>query len=108
MVWIPVQGIHNDPEYYPNPDKFDPNRFAIDNIKERDPMAFLPFGDGPRACLGLRFAMMEVRIALYMLLMNFEFFVCGRTVIPMRFSKTDLFSTPESGVWLNVRKLKEK
>lgn len=106
MVWIPVQGIQQDPEFYPEPEIFNPDRFTYDNIKKRDPMTFLPFGDGPRACLGLRFAMMEARIALYILLMNFEFSVCGRTVIPMRFSKKDLFSTPETGVWLNVKKIK--
>lgn len=52
---IPVQSIHNDEEYYKNPEKFDPDRFSPENggMKlYRDKGVFLPFGDGPRICLG--------------------------------------------------------
>ena len=51
-IWIPTYAIHNDPDIYPDPDKFDPERFSDDKIKQRHPMHFLPFGHGPRNCIG--------------------------------------------------------
>lgn len=47
-VFIPVHAIHNDPEYYPNPDRFDPSRFEAEEMKKRNTMTWLGFGGGPR------------------------------------------------------------
>lgn len=51
-VFLPIMGIHYDPEIYPNPDKFDPNRFSDEEKKNRHPYSYLPFGAGPRNCIG--------------------------------------------------------
>lgn len=51
-VWIPIYGIHRDLKYHPNPDTFDPDRFKDEEVSSRHPMVFLPFGDGPRNCIG--------------------------------------------------------
>lgn len=51
-IWIPVYALHWDPEIYPNPIKFDPERFDPVVAKLRHPMYHLPFGDGPRNCIG--------------------------------------------------------
>ena len=56
VILLPVYAIHHDPEHYPNPEKFDPDRFAKENggIKQyKDECVFLPFGDGPRICMGM-------------------------------------------------------
>lgn len=53
LIWIPVFAIHRDPDIYPNPDLFDPERFNEDAVAARHPMHYLPFGDGPRNCIGM-------------------------------------------------------
>ena len=52
-VIIPVWAIHRDPEIYPDPDNFDPERFCEENVETRHPMNYLPFGDGPHNCIGM-------------------------------------------------------
>lgn len=52
LVAISVHGIHHDEKYYPNPDEFDPERFTPENIAARPSFTYIPFGDGPRMCIG--------------------------------------------------------
>lgn len=51
-ILIPMYSLHHDPKYYPNPDTFDPDRFTVEEKSKRPNGTFLPFGDGPRHCIG--------------------------------------------------------
>ncbi|CAL1529341.1 unnamed protein product [Lymnaea stagnalis] len=63
-VMIPIFAVLKDPKNYPDPEKYDPDRFSDENKAKRDPMAFMPFGYGPRNCIGMRLAYLELKIAL--------------------------------------------
>ncbi|GFO15527.1 cytochrome p450 [Plakobranchus ocellatus] len=63
-ILFPTANIGRDPEFFPEPDIFKPERFFDEPRNTIDPVTFLPFGYGPRQCIGLRLAMMEMKIAL--------------------------------------------
>lgn len=51
-VLIPAYGLHRDPEYFPEPEVFDPERFNEENKRNIQEYTYIPFGDGPRVCIG--------------------------------------------------------
>jgi len=51
-IYIPILGLHYDPTYYPEPEKFDPDHFMEENKQSRPNYIYLPFGEGPRMCIG--------------------------------------------------------
>ncbi|KAG5669758.1 hypothetical protein PVAND_000052 [Polypedilum vanderplanki] len=104
-ISIPTYCIHQDPEYYPEPEKFDPERFNEENKKNRHQMAFTAFGSGPRNCIGERFGYMQSKIGLISLLLNFKFHPTEKTQVPMIFDKRSPILAPPDGMWLKVEKL---
>uniref|UniRef100_A0A1I8MXQ5 Uncharacterized protein n=1 Tax=Musca domestica TaxID=7370 RepID=A0A1I8MXQ5_MUSDO len=105
-IIIPVYAIHHDPEYYPQPEVFRPERFAPNEKGQRHPMTYLPFGAGPRTCIAERFGMMQTMMGLALLLKNFKFSLCDRTVKQLTFDPFNVrvFNTKE-GIYLRVEKI---
>ncbi len=74
--------LHHDPASWPNPDQFDPDRFAPERTTERHSYAFLPFGGGPRLCIGNQFALLEMMALLGQLLTTFDMITAD--VVPVQ------------------------
>lgn len=102
---VPVYALHHDAEYYPDPEKYNPDRFTPEEVAKRNPYCFLPFGEGPRICIGMRFGMMQARVGLAYLLRDFSFTLSSKTPVPLKISPRSPVLTSEGGLWLKVQKL---
>ncbi|KAG5322006.1 C6A22 protein, partial [Acromyrmex heyeri] len=105
-VIIPNYAIQHDPNIYPDPEVFDPERFSAENVKQRNPMYYLPFGDGPRNCIGKRFAINQTKIGLIKVLINYKIDVCEMTQIPLIHAPwTNFLFQITHGVYVKLTKL---
>ncbi|XP_052081064.1 cytochrome P450 3A4-like [Mytilus californianus] len=102
-VTIPISALHRISQYWPDPDKFDPQRFTQENKAKRPMYSYLPFGLGPRVCVGMRLVVMETKMALIAMIQNFKYFSCSKTEIPIPLEK-GLLARPLNGVYLRVEK----
>lgn len=76
-IQIPVRGLALSEEHWDDPLVFNPDRF--EDMSKIDPMVFQPFGGGPRNCIGMRFALMEIKLALCKILTQFRIVTCAQT-----------------------------
>lgn len=82
-IFIAPYVVHRDPRFFPNPDRFDPERFTPEQEATRPRFAYFPFGGGPRVCIGNSFAMMEARLILATIAQRFTLALePGQTVVP--------------------------
>jgi cytochrome P450 len=71
-IFVSVYNIHRDPRHFPDPGKFDPERFSPQNSVGRHPYAYTPFGIGRRMCVGYMFATMEAKTILSTVLRRYR------------------------------------
>ena len=76
---FPVYVIHHNEEYYLHPSEFKPDRFLPENKEKLIPYSYLPFGAGPRNCIGMRFALLEAKLCLMTTLLKYKFVSSDKT-----------------------------
>ncbi|RDD39473.1 Cytochrome P450 3A24 [Trichoplax sp. H2] len=103
MIAVPVYAIHHDPKLWPNPEQFIPERFAPEEKSKRAACAYLPFGMGPRNCLGMKFALLKIKLALVKVLQSVELTVTEKTDVPLPI-KCGITMAPANGVHLGCKR----
>ncbi|XP_055984291.1 LOW QUALITY PROTEIN: cytochrome P450 3A19-like [Sorex fumeus] len=101
VVMMPIFVLHKDLELWTDPEEFHPERFSIQNKDNISPYVYVPFGAGPRKCIGMRFALMSLKLAVVKTLQNFTFRPSEETQIPMILGK-QLLIQPEKPIILKV------
>lgn len=102
QFWLPFYALHHDEKYFPEPAKFDPDRFSEQNRHTINQDAYMPFGLGPRVCPANRFVLMAVKAFLYQLVLNFEIVPVDKTVIPLTPKKD--FSSIAKDIFLGLKR----
>uniref|UniRef100_A0A6Q2X9F9 Thromboxane-A synthase n=1 Tax=Esox lucius TaxID=8010 RepID=A0A6Q2X9F9_ESOLU len=100
---IPAGFLHYDPEYWPEPKKFNPERFTAEAKASRHPFVYLPFGAGPRSCVGMRLAQLEIKIALVHVFRRFNIVACTETKVPLEL-KSHTTLGPKDGIYVKITK----
>ncbi|XP_037539369.1 thromboxane-A synthase isoform X2 [Nematolebias whitei] len=101
VIQIPVCFLHHDPEYWPEPEKFIPERFTPEEKANRHPFVYLPFGAGPRNCVGMRLAQLEIRMALAHLFHRYSITACSETKVPLEMKSFGTLG-PKNGVFVKI------
>ncbi|XP_066904056.1 probable cytochrome P450 6a14 [Halyomorpha halys] len=103
MIIIPVWSLHHDPQYFPNPEKFDPERFSEENKESIVPYTFLPFGEGPRMCIGMRFGVLQTKVGIVTLLQKFQVEPCEETEIPLVMGGSSATTASDNPIIIKLR-----
>ncbi|XP_060654830.1 cytochrome P450 4p1-like [Drosophila nasuta] len=93
QIVVQIFDLHHNPKYWDNPEKFDPDRFLPENMKDRHTYAFIPFSAGQRNCVGQKYAMLEIKTLLIYIIKQFK-------ILPL-FDPKDLIL--HSGITLGVK-----
>ncbi|XP_066137481.1 cytochrome P450 9e2-like isoform X2 [Euwallacea fornicatus] len=108
-IQIPVYALHHDPQYFPEPENFIPERFSPENRGRITPYTCLEFGQGPRSCLAPRFALLETKIVLFYLVNRFKLVTSNKMEVPLKLSKNfSINIRPAKGLWICLEKLDEQ
>jgi cytochrome P450 family 3 subfamily A len=98
----PIYVLHMDPEVWPNPTEFNPERFTAEAKEARNPYYYMPFGVGPRNCVGMRLALTELKMAAATILQRMKFVKCEETQVPLKLNKISMKG--ENGIKIRMEK----
>nr|QUF59373.1 cytochrome p450 CYP3044B6 [Brachionus angularis] len=102
VIAVPIFALHYNPDIYEKPDEFIPERFNEENRKSRDNITYLPFGQGPRNCIGMRFAQLEMKLTLAKILSKYRFIKCDKTPEKIIIDNS-FFARPKIPVILKIK-----
>ncbi|CAN7989345.1 unnamed protein product, partial [Ixodes hexagonus] len=100
-VVLPTWHIHHNPELWPDPFKFDPERF-VNGANAHS--AYFPFGIGPRMCIGKRFALLEIKMAVCSLMRKYRIFQCDETQEHVKFHAMPTVLKLENGIYVRLQR----
>ncbi|RDD37248.1 Cytochrome P450 3A24 [Trichoplax sp. H2] len=103
MIGIPIYSLHHDPMLWPDPEKFIPERFTPEEKAKRHPCSYLAFGNGPRNCIGMRFAILELKLAIVKVVSRLELIMVKQTERRME-TKTSTALLPAKPVYVGIRR----
>jgi len=104
-LMIPTISIHYDPEYYPEPEKFKPERFD----GGKPPLGiYMPFGEGPRVCIARRFAILQIKVGIAMMIRRFEILHSKKNQEPFVRKLGSMSMEPIGGIWVKLREIKQQ
>ncbi|CAH1163159.1 unnamed protein product [Phaedon cochleariae] len=101
-VMIPILALHRDKDYYPDPEKWNLDRFEDRNQKSS---VYYPFGGGPRHCIGFRYAFMQVRLGLATILRNYKVFPSSSTEKPLEIDPDTFLIKMKQRIYLKFQKI---
>ncbi|KAK0096947.1 hypothetical protein PV326_003798 [Microctonus aethiopoides] len=104
-IHVPIYCIQNDELHYSNPELFVPERFSEENDNKRNSMTYMPFGAGPKRCIGLKFAVYQTKLGLIAAIKNFKVIPSELTQIPYKIDKLNLVLSSENGIHLKFESL---
>ncbi|XP_063995643.1 uncharacterized protein LOC135172998 [Diachasmimorpha longicaudata] len=102
ILFLPYYALHRDPNYFPNPNDFRPERFIEDPKMTLHSPAYLPFGAGPRMCIGNRFALLEIKVLIFHLIAKCTLKPGKNMILPLELTKTNLAMSAKGGFWLEL------
>nr|XP_058956438.1 cytochrome P450 4B1-like [Pocillopora verrucosa] len=103
-TWIMINAyaLHHNPHVWEDPESFDPLRFTVENKEERSPYAYIPFSAGPRNCIGMNFAMAEMKVAVAMILRRFHLSINEENLVTSKDLFPELMLRTKNGIRLNL------
>nr|CAI5850562.1 unnamed protein product [Callosobruchus analis] len=100
QVYVPMLGFNYDKNIFPEPEKFIPERFASKSQYNQNGLRFFPFGEGPRICIGERFALLDIKVAVAHIVKNFELEPLPDTPRKVQFTPLVFSLVPKEPIYL--------
>ena len=105
LVAVPYSFMR-DEKYFKDPNKFNPDNFSSESKALRGPYPFTAFGHGPRNCIGMRFALLNLKLAIFRLLLAYKIVPCSKTVDELIVDPKSMNGAPIGEIWVKVEERK--